>query len=825
MGELGRVRFTFIFLAVFLFLLLPACGGHKPPGTSTAPAKITLTPSTTASMQFGSLLNFTATALNDLNKAVSPTFTYASSNSSVVDISPTGIACAGTWNAPFYNVCTPGSGGTAEITASALGASSSPTLVFVHAPIDTIQISVVPPVNPPPPACPAQTALPIACDIPFKTNNCLNGVCSCISQNQVQTLQATAFSQGVDITPSVGPFTWNEPNATVVKVTPIVSGSSNYPTNQAQYVAGTPGATQVVASASGVSSQPYIAETCPVQCISLELGSNGAQNINDTTFIANKGVSETVTATAVDVQGCIVPSPPLTWTSTAPAALTAGSATAGCGAGSTCNITTTQPGAAAITASCTPPTCNIPAVPIIAGTPTNLYVPQPVYPVSAISGLVTGATNSASVFATSQDCYSNSQCTVALYDISTTTNLAASPFPLPAPPNSFLFDSAGDKAYVGSQYGSFFITTSNLGSSSTNPFTSLPAAQTLLGLVTGKVIGVSPNGSLAVFSDTISTPNQVYVVNTTSSATATALNINSATLAVFSPDNSKAFILGNGGNTLYVYSPLQSLQTLPALTAPANAIAFSSSGAFAFIAGGSSTASIPVLNTCNNAPASADAGGTFSITGLPATPLFLKMIPPGSAPTGNALIPNLYQTDFSNSAPNFAPNAVDVFIGVDNTGLDVFATSTITRSAPAPTTLCPLQTLTLATEAASPTTTFNPIHIPLNKPPFHPISFFLSPDSNQVYIVTTDQGVLVYNFSTGVTGTIQLTGNAAPIAADMTVDGTLIYVAGTDGTLHELNTLLNLDVMEIPFSQLANSSNNFCYSSYTCSLNIVAIKP
>ena len=49
-------------------------------------------------MQFGSLLNFTATALNDLNKAVSPTFTYASSNSSVVDISPTGIACAGTWN-------------------------------------------------------------------------------------------------------------------------------------------------------------------------------------------------------------------------------------------------------------------------------------------------------------------------------------------------------------------------------------------------------------------------------------------------------------------------------------------------------------------------------------------------------------------------------------------------------------------------------------------------------------------------------------------------------------------------------------------------------
>ncbi|MGA9685400.1 MAG: hypothetical protein WBQ81_01485, partial [Candidatus Sulfotelmatobacter sp.] len=60
---------------------------------------------------------------------------------------------------------------------------------------------------------------------------------------------------------------------------------------------------------------------------------------------------------------------------------------------------------------------------------------------------------------------------------------------------------------------------------------------------------------------------------------------------------------------------------------------------------------------------------------------------------------------------------------------------------------------------------------------------------------------------------------------DITVDGTLLYVAGTDGMLHELNTTTALDVMEIPFSQLPNSSNNFCYASYTCALNLVAIKP
>ena len=156
---------------------------------------------------------------------------------------------------------------------------------------------------------------------------------------------------------------------------------------------------------------------------------------------------------------------------------------------------------------------------------------------------------------------------------------------MPTPPNSLMFDPAGDKAYVGSQYGSFLITTANIGSASTSPFTFLPAAATPLGLVTGKILAVSPNGNLAIFSDTVSTPNQVYVVNTASSSASTFLNINSATTAAFSPDNSKAFILGDAGNTLYVYSQLQALQSYP-LTAPADAIAFSSTGAFAFIAGG-----------------------------------------------------------------------------------------------------------------------------------------------------------------------------------------------------------------------------------------------
>ena len=773
-------------------------------------------------MQWGSTLAFTASAQNGANATISPAFTFSLTPDSppgILSISPSGFACAGTWNAPYYNVCTPAGSGAVQVIATALGQISPPTTVFVHPPIDNVQISVVPPVNSLPPACPSQTALPQACQIPFNAS----AANYCLSQNQKQTLQATAYSQGVDITASVGPFTWSQANFNVVTITPIVSASSNLITNQATVAPNTPGQTQVIASASGVFSQPYIAETCPVQCISLQLGSNGSQNIGQTNFIATKGASETITATAVDVQGCIVPKPPLTWTSSAPAAITAGAAAtttttttttpppaaaSGCSGAASCTIGTPQPGTAAITASCSPPTCNV-GFPLNPAGFSGLYVPQPVYPVNSISGLVTGVPVSTSVLATSQDCYSNSQCTVALYDISTAKNIAASPSSMPAPPNSLMFDPPGDKAYVGSQYGSFLITIANLGSSTTNPFTFLPNPASPLGIVTGKVLAVSPDGNLAVFADTISTPNQVYVVNTsTSSAFTTALYINSATTAAFSPDSSKAFILGNGGNTLYVYSTLQAPVTIP-LSAPATSIAFSSTGAFAFLAGGSSTSNIDVFNTCNNSPVS------LALTGLPTTPTFLKMVPAVSAPMGNATVPLLNQSDLAN---------LDVFVGLDSTGIDVIATTTTTQLVPPPPALCPQQQIALAQTVAT-STAFAPIHINLQRGTFHPLNFFVAPGGAAAYIVTSDQGVLIYNFVTSSVSAIPLNGGAAPVAADLTADGTYLYVAGTDGILHELDTNTATDVMEVPFYQLPNSSNNFCYNSYSCNLNMVAIKP
>ncbi len=816
--RLDRLAWSSVILALIYFL--PACGGHKPAGASPYPARITLSPSSSYSVQAGTSFQFFASAQNNTNGALNPTFSYVSSDSQVLDVAPNGFACAGTWNAPLYTICTASGSGVVQVTASALGATSAPTLVFVHAPIDNIQISLAAPVNSPPPACPNQGALPTACDLKFNSS----ASNYCMSQNQMQTLQATAYSKGVDITASVGPFTWSQSNS-AVKLTPIVTNTTyNVATNQATAIPDSPGVGQVFAAAAGATSQPYNIETCPVQCIAMELGVSGSQSSSSTNFVLPTGTSEVITATAVDVQGCIVPKPTLTWTSSAPAALSAGGATTGCSAGTTCTVSTTQPGTAAITASCTPPSCNVGFPLNPAGLPTP-YIPQPVYPITAISGLVTGTPLATLVLATSQDCATDVTCSVAMYDVLTSSNQSGGGFQIPTPPNSLLFTPPGDRAYMGSDFGAALVTPANFGSPSASPFAPISAASTSLGLVTGKVLATSPNGNFAVFSDTVSTPNQVYVTSTvTTSPSSTALNINSAIAAAFSPDGLKVFILGDGGSTLYVYSQLQALLPPIKLQAPATSVVFNSTGSFALLAGGSSpSTSFSIYNTCNNFPVTLTPASA-----LPSPPQFLRMVPPGDVPLnsvyGGVAIPNLQTA------------GLDFFFGLDSTGIDIIATTSSLLRLPLPsgaislTTLCP-QTgvnehiVTLAQDAANPAALFSPVHIDIGQGTFHPIDFFLSPDATHAYIVTRDLGVLIYDFDTNSTSKIALANNATPIAADMTIDGTMIYVAGSDGELHELNTSLLIDQTEISFPLLPNSTSNFCYTGNNCAPNLVAVKP
>jgi WD40 repeat protein len=297
------------------------------------------------------------------------------------------------------------------------------------------------------------------------------------------------------------------------------------------------------------------------------------------------------------------------------------------------------------------------------------------------------------------------------------------------------------------------------------------------------------------------------------------LNINSAIAAAFSPDGLKAFILGNGGNTLYVYSTLQSLQVAKPnpLPTPATSIVFNSTGSFALLSGGAPTGSLAVYNTCDNSSVTLTPPPTTPP--LPSPPLFLKMVPPGNVPMGNTIIPVPLLTD-----------GLDFFFGLDNTGIDIIATNSSLLPLPLPAgqltlpTLCP-RPIVLAQTAMPPTTTFEPIHINIGFGTFHPINFFLSPDISHAYIVTTDFGVLTYSFNTSSVSRIQLANDAAPVAADVSADGSLIYVAGSDGLLHELNTATGLDQNQTSFISLPNSANDFCFTGNNCALNLVAVKP
>jgi hypothetical protein len=808
--------------AVLSFCFISGCGGHSSGGTSPYPARITLNPPVSTSVQLGTIFTFTATAQNSSNSNVSTSFTFSSSNTSILNLAPNGVACAGHWDAA-YTTCSPGGVGVATVTAEAFGATSAPTYVFVHPPVDNIRVTGV----------------------------LLNGVPvqePCLAQGQSMTVEAHAFSQGSDITSSVGPFTWSADNSTVVKLTPFTNPAASpfYPfaTNQATATATTPGLTQIYATASGVTSNTFYQpqyqnpqgvtsppldffETCLIQNITLELGHLGSQQ---TTFTATKGTAQTVFATVTDVMGntslpssnspVVLSNIPLTWTASQPAAVAPAT-----GCHLSCALSTPSPGAGAITASCSPPTCNIgfPEVPqaLVPGSPAaaqcaaffqlascQQFIPLPVYssppvvtsppsPVTpAISGLVTGTVATTTVLATSGGCQSTHplDCSTAIYNVATSRPVVSGATLLPSSPNSLFYDLAGDKAYMGSEVRAIAITPSNLGTS-TNAFTSVGAA-------TGKVLAVSNDGNMALFSDTTLSPNQVFVVNSTQATV--ALNITNASVGAITPDNLKAYIFGfdsTGLPNLYIYSSIQALQKIPLTPGTTvHSIAFSTNGAFAYVVEATATGnSFTVYNTCDNQISTdVHGGGTQQIIPLTAPPVSFKALPDGQH-----------------------------FIALENNGTFDYFTATVTGiPAATPTAfasyICPMT----VTHAVPP-----PSNINLGQGAFQALDFFPAPDGTMLYILAADRpSVLVYNFGTGATTGIELINNAIPVSGSMSADGGTIVIAGSDGKLHEVSTTLGGSDMSPPlvFPDLPNYLNPFCTgtpSSGPCSLNLVALKP
>ena len=823
---MGRLRSKALWLAVAILSLwsFSGCGGGSKPGPPIFPGRISLTPGGNTSLVVGGVLGFTASAATSSGTNISTGFTFTSSDTSILTLAPNGVACAGHWDIN-YTVCTPGNIGPVQVTASTLGASSVPTWVFVHPPIDNITVTGV-----------------LLDGVPVQE--------PCLSQNQSMTVEAHAFSHGSDITSSVGPFTWSANNQGVVNLIPLVDSAYNFPTNQATAKAAlSPGITQIYASAGGVTSSSFLQpqlqnsqgnaspaldffETCPIQKITLELGQVGS---GQTSFVAAKGTgTETVYATITDIMGnsslpntnggIVLSRVPLTWTASQPAVVGTGS-----GCQESCSLSISLPGSGSASASCSPPSCNagFPLVPASLSSAAAVdactqyfhaqypqlvscqeVIPVPVYADIAISGVVTGSASTVGVLATSTGCahLAPAACSSSVYSFSTSRAATGSENPLPVSPNSMLFDLAGDRVFMGSDFGAQVINPANFGTSS-SPYTAL-------GTVTGNVLAVANSGTVAVFSDTIHTPNQAYIVNVAniSSPSATALNISSAVAAAFSPDGLKTFIVGgNNASSLYVYSSLQALQGPIALQGPGKGVGFSPNGGFAYVAEAAtsgSSANLTAYATCNNQVATDSTQKILAVLPLPADPIVMRVLPQA-------------HLDGRDSYGYTIPDGVHVLV-LDATGFDII-TSTI--SAPAPENLCP-QSLTFV---PSPDPKLAVQRVELNQGTLQPpLNFFASADGSQLYIASgSNASILVYDFTTGAVTGIELIGTATPLSADMSADDGTILVAGSDGMLHEISTSLGgADLVQLPFPNLPNYLNPFCtYLAQPCTLNLVLAKP
>jgi hypothetical protein len=845
---MGRFRSLSLRLAVaFLsFLTITGCGGGSHPGPPLFPGRINLNPGSAVSMVLGGTLTFTASVQSASGTNLAVPITFASNDTAVLNLAPNGVACAGHWDVAF-TTCTPGAMGPVTVTASALGGSSVPTYVFVHPPIDNITVVGVIPNG-------TQVQEP------------------CLSQTQSMTVEAHAYSQGTDVTASVGPFTWSANNASVVTLTPLTNNTFNFATNQATATANTPGITYIYASANGVSSssfqQPQLTNaqgvgspvldffaTCPIQNIALELGAAGSGR---TTFNVPKGSTsgpQTVIATLTDIMevsslpntdaGIVLSKIPLTWTSSQPGAI--GVSATGCT--QSCNLSLSTPGSATVTASCSPPTCNVgfPTIPNAFLTDgvidqnkinacTNFF--KALYPLLTDCGeLIPVPVYASPVFVNPPNPPQPLSPMGAISGIvtgstSSPTVFASSMGCAQEPPSTCntsgyfvsTVTSAGNENPLPVSPNSFLFDPtgarvwmgSQYGAQIVTPsnFGGTTNPFTPLGTVTGRVLASSLNGTVAAFSDTVHVPNQVYIANVSNAGSPTALSIPGPVpplteIAGFSPDGLKTFIIaGSNLTSMYVYSSLQALQGPISLAEPGTAIAFSPNAAFTYIAESGGAPNLTAFANCSNS-AVAPIQSAASIA-LPGPPLLMKVLP-------------ALHIDGRDSLGHPIPDGIHTLI-LDSTGFDIVTSVIFPPLDPA--TLCPQQ-LTFTDYQGQPAVQ----RIELGQGTLKPVNFFYSADDTQLYVVSSNSSsIIVYSFINGsVIGGIELQNNATPITADMSVDAGTIVIAGSDGMLHEVSTALGGgDSVPISFPNIPNGLNPFC--SFTpllgpCTLNVVQARP
>jgi hypothetical protein len=401
--------------------------------------------------------------------------------------------------------------------------------------------------------------------------------------------------------------------------------------------ASNPGVTNVYATLNGTVSEPLAFVTCPPSSIVLSTSTDTSgiplppYSTADLTTL-NKGSEQYVTATLTDTNGLPLVTLPLTDITSDP--LTGSFSTF---LPLTSRLTANTSGRFTLMASCEPATCN-PAVanfisPVGPSTGEAAGFGYPIYSnvigatVQGITGstvLVTGTTFTDGVTPAHRLLVYDSE-SLALTQTVELANL----------PNSMMVAPNGATAYLGSSAGLMVV---NLTTYQTTLQTFPIVGGLSTDVVTGTVLGISPDSRYVLLSDNVSAApdSYVFLIDTTGTKTATRYTIPGTTsspsvisAATFAADGSNTWIGGTAG--VYVFQSDTFVPTLTNTSANVTSLAWTPDGQSYFASGGGNLIN---YSTCNDQhPQTPAVIHTSSVTqGLSTTALSPEPPLPGDVP-------------------------------------------------------------------------------------------------------------------------------------------------------------------------------------------------
>lgn len=583
---------TFAFLLLFTVpfgISISGCGNKTTVvfcnGGDSGPTTGTLTSIAILPRIYGVSLNFaqkgqtTSPSGTDCNggSVALPNLIYSTTDMSVADVNPaTGALCGGTWNrntgggVADYTICNAtGKQATAYITASALGVTSNPLPVYVHAQVTSVALGT-PSTN-----CatdPATNCSPASASSTSTSTTCTvlaNGCCStpvytstynpnaCLSQRSTGQLAARIVDAGGNnISCAVGHPTYSAQTGSVVTID-----------QDGVATAVAPGSTIITATISNAGSSAGFFSTCPPASITLSAPGVTSGNV----VSVNQNTGAPLTATAVDTNGVSLSGLTLQLVSTTQRTLPNGVSGV---------VTPIFPGTGAISAQCLPPSCN--------PSPLNeigLYgngVPV----VSNEVVVTTKGTNSTVL-------YMASTASLYIVPLDFTTGVQGAPVRLPYVPNSMVISNDGNTIYLGSS--TELMVFNAISNTLTRQDTTVP----------GSVLAISPDGTTLLIADTAR--QQVYLAATSGGIQSTYGGL--ATRAQFTPDSGTVYVSA-GAETL-VHSNFTGWTSSTATT-PTTDVAITVPSVGAFFAGAVTTArGFCPVTTVSNAGNGPTVSNTF----------------------------------------------------------------------------------------------------------------------------------------------------------------------------------------------------------------------